>query len=612
MREVYVHELFPNRDQSSYNGSTSTLSVLNLAYYPEERGPYNFNPTLDINGHLPNPRQKWGGMMRKLDTNDFETANIEYIEFWMLDPFIYTRQQADANRYGGDFYINLGEVSEDVLHDGKKYYESGMPVDGSQAWTTTQWGRVPTQATVTYAFATTKGSRALQDVGFNGLTDAEEQQFESYQDFLSYARANTNQAVFDSIWADPANDDYHYYRGSDWDQAQASILQRYKKINNPQGNSPDSDTRNERYDTSYKTTPDVEDINQDYTLNEYEKYYQYKVSIRPEEMVVGQNYIVDKRTASVKLRNGKTEEATWYQFRIPVREYQKRVGGISDFTSIRFMRMFLTDFEKPIVLRFGTFDLVRGEWRQYQQSLTNATSTSGTMAVSAVSIEENNDKTPVNYVLPPGITREQDPTQPQLVQSNEQALAITVHNLGNKESKAVYKNTTLDIRQYKRLQLFVHANALEQNTTNLTDNQLAVFVRLGSDYKNNYYEYEIPLKLTPAGWYDTYSRQGCEAVWPVENMLDIPISLFTSVKRQRNEGRGNGTASYNREFSVYDESRPSNRVSVMGNPTLGEIKTMIVGVRNLSGSEKSGEVWLNEMRLLEFNNGKEDGQQRDN
>lgn len=602
VREVYVHELFPNRDQSSYNGSTSTLSVLNLAYYPEERGPYNFNPTLDINGHLPNPRQKWGGMMRKLDTNDFETANIEYIEFWMLDPFIYTRQQADANRYGGDFYINLGEVSEDVLHDGKKYYESGMPVDGSQAWTTTQWGRVPTQATVTYAFATTKGSRALQDVGFNGLTDAEEQQFESYQDFLSYARANTNQAVFDSIWADPANDDYHYYRGSDWDQAQASILQRYKKINNPQGNSPDSDTRNERYDTSYKTTPDVEDINQDYTLNEYEKYYQYKVSIRPEEMVVGQNYIVDKRTASVKLRNGKTEEATWYQFRIPVREYQKRVGGISDFTSIRFMRMFLTDFEKPIVLRFGTFDLVRGEWRQYQQSLTNAASTSGTMAVSAVSIEENNDKTPVNYVLPPGITREQDPTQPQLVQSNEQALAITVHNLGNKESKAVYKNTTLDIRQYKRLQLFVHANALEQNTTNLTDNQLAVFVRLGSDYKNNYYEYEIPLKLTPAGWYDTYSRQGCEAVWPVENMLDIPISLFTSVKRQRNEGRGNGTASYNREFSVYDESRPSNRVSVMGNPTLGEIKTMIVGVRNLSGSEKSGEVWLNEMRLLEFNN----------
>ena len=602
VREVYTHELFPNRDQSSYNGSTSTLSVLNLAYYPTERGPYNFSPTLDINGHLPNPRQKWGGMMRKLDTNDFEMANIEYIEFWLLDPFIYSNKQTDANLYGGDFYINLGEVSEDILHDGKKFYESGMPVDGSQAWITTQWGKIPTQTTITYAFATTKGSRALQDVGFNGLNDEEERNFPSYQAFLTYARSHTNQAVFDSIWADPANDNYHYFRGSDWDRIQAPILQRYKYINNPQGNSPDSDNRNERYDTSYKSGPDIEDINQDYTLNEYEKYYQYKISIRPQDLVVGQNYIVDKRETVAPLRKGGGAPETWYQFRIPVREYQKRVGGISDFTSIRFMRMFLTNFEKPVVMRFATLDLVRGEWRQYQQNLTNSASTSGTMSVGAVSIEENNDKTPVNYVLPPGISREQDPSQPQLVQSNEQALAMTVHNLGYKESKAVYKNTTLDIRQYKRLQMFVHANALKPNVSNLADNQLAVFVRLGSDYKNNYYEYEIPLKLTPEKQYDKYSRQDCEAVWPEDNMLDVPISVFTDVKKQRNIGRGNGTASFNREFSMYDEKRPANRVSVMGNPTLGEIKTMIIGVRNLSSSEKSGEIWVNEMRLLEFNN----------
>ena len=541
-------------------------------------------------------------MMRKLDTNDFEMANIEYIEFWLLDPFIYSNKQTDANLYGGDFYINLGEVSEDILHDGKKFYESGMPVDGSQAWTTTQWGKIPTQTTITYAFATTKGSRALQDVGFNGLNDEEERNFPSYQAFLTYARSHTNQAVFDSIWADPANDNYHYFRGSDWDRIQAPILQRYKYINNPQGNSPDSDNRNERYDTSYKSGPDIEDINQDYTLNEYEKYYQYKISIRPQDLVVGQNYIVDKRETVAPLRKGGGAPETWYQFRIPVREYQKRVGGISDFTSIRFMRMFLTNFEKPVVMRFATLDLVRGEWRQYQQNLTNSASTSGTMSVGAVSIEENNDKTPVNYVLPPGISREQDPSQPQLVQSNEQALAMTVHNLGYKESKAVYKNTTLDIRQYKRLQMFVHANALKPNVSNLADNQLAVFVRLGSDYKNNYYEYEIPLKLTPEKQYDKYSRQDCEAVWPEDNMLDVPISVFTDVKKQRNIGRGNGTASFNREFSMYDEKRPANRVSVMGNPTLGEIKTMIIGVRNLSSSEKSGEIWVNEMRLLEFNN----------
>ncbi len=601
VREIYVNELFPNRDQSSYNGATSTLSILNLAYYPNERGPYNFNPNLQYDGTLPDPKNHWGGMMRRLDTSDFETANVEYIEFWMLDPFIYTAREGIASQYGGDMYFNLGEISEDILRDGKKFYESGMPVDGSSSYTITQWGKVPNQATVTYAFATTAGSRELQDVGFNGLTDSEERTFESYQDFLTQIQGKVSAAVWDSIYNDPANDDYHYFRGSDYDDMKASILRRYKYINNPQGNSPDTSNRTESYDTSYKTTPDVEDINQDYTLNEYEKYYQYKVSIRPEDLVVGQNHIVDKRVASRKLRNDKTEEVTWYQFRIPIDDWDSKVGNISDFTSIRFMRMFLTGFEHPIVLRFGNLDLVRGEWRVYDQTLDNISGT-GKMDISAVNIEENNDKTPVNYTLPPGIKRAQDPTQPQLVESNEQALAMTVTKLSTNESKCVYRNMNLDMRQYKRLQMYVHANATETNETNLQDGQLAVFVRLGSDYKSNYYEYEIPLKLTAPGRYDQYSAQDCGLVWPSENMLNIATSIFTSAKKERNKAKALGMASYNRAFTVYDDDNPNNKVTVMGNPTLGEVKVMMIGVRNKSGDPKTGEVWVNELRLREYDN----------
>ena len=602
IREIPVRELFPNRDQSSYNGATSTLYVLNLAYYPEERGPYNFNPNLNSKGKFDNPQDKWGGMMRKLETSDFETANIEYLEFWMLDPFIYTREQGKADDYGGDFYINLGEVSEDILRDGKKFYESGMPVDGSNSFTSTQWGKIPVQSTVTYAFATSSGSRALQDVGLNGLNDQEERSFETYQDFLTAIQGKVSPEVWDSIYNDPANDNYHYFRGSDLDEMQADIIRRYKYINNPQGNSPDNDMRTESYDTSYKTMPDVEDINQDYTLNEYEKYYQYHVSIRPEDLVVGQNYIVDRRDYEPKLRNGKTEKVSWYQFRIPIRQFERAFGGINDFSSIRFMRMFMKGFKHPIILRFGTMHLVRGDWRTYQQNLDNSAAQTGVMSVSSVNIEENNDKTPVNYVLPPGIRRAIDPQNPQLVESNEQALDLVVSNLSSGESKAVYKNTTQDLRQYKRLQMFVHANALEQNTTNLSDNQLAVFVRLGSDYKSNYYEYEIPLKLTPAGRYDTYSVIGCSAVWPQENMLDIPLDLFTQLKKDRNRAKSEGQASYNRVFTAYDTDKPQNKISILGNPSLGEVKTMIIGVRNLSSDQKGGEVWVNELRLLEYNN----------
>jgi cell surface protein SprA len=603
VREVPVRELFPKRNQNNYSGATSMLSVLNLAFYPSERGPYNFSTDLAYDGTLNNPENHWGGMMRKLDTNDFEAANIEYVEFWMLDPFIYSRRDGNASDFGGDFYLNLGEVSEDILRDGKKFYESGMPVDGSNSFVKTQWGKIPTQATVTYSFASAKGARALQDVGFNGLNDQEEQTFETYQTFLKSIEGKISKAAYDSIWADPAGDNYHYFRGSDLDRMEAPILLRYKYINNPQGNSPDNDSRTEGYDTSYKTTPDVEDINQDYTLNEYEKYYQYRISIRPEDLVVGQNYIVDKREVSPKLRNGETDHVTWYQFRIPLSDYEQRVGGISDFTSIRFMRMFLAGFKKPIVLRFGNLDLVYGKWRMYNQTLDATAPQQGKMTMGAVNIEENNDKSPVNYVLPPGISRAQDPSQPQLVESNEQALSMNVENLGHGESKAVYKNTTLDLRQYKRMQMFVHANSLDPNTTNLQDNQLAVFIRLGSDYKSNYYEYEIPLSLTP--WKSNYgmnSPSDRRLVWPEENMLDVPLSLFTAVKKARNKAKAAGTASYSRPYSAYDEDKPNNKVTVMGNPTLGEVKTMVVGVRNLSSDAKSGEVWVNELRLRDYNN----------
>lgn len=601
VREVYTKELFPLRDQSSYQGATNTLNVLNLAYYPSEPGPYNFNVTdLQADGTLQNPQRNWGGMMRKLDTNDFEQANIEYIEFWMLDPFIYSREEADAADYGGDFYINLGEVSEDILRDGKKFYESGMPVDGSKSYTYTQWGKIPTQSTVTYAFATTSGSRALQDVGFNGLTDAEEQEFYKSA-YLDQIQGKVNQAVFDSIFADPARDDYHYFRGSDWDEMRAPILQRYKYINNPQGNSPDSDSRSESYDTSYKSTPDVEDINQDYTLNEYEKYFQYRVSIRPEDLVVGNNHIVDKREYSQTWRDNTKSTVTWYQFRIPIDEFESRQGNINDFSSIRFMRMFLTGFKKPIVLRFGTFDLVMGKWRTYDQPLSAASG--GTLDASSVSLEENGEKTPVNYVLPPGIRREQDPSQPQLVEANEQALSLVVKNMSTGEAKAVYKNSTLDLRQYKRIQMFAHANALEQNTTRLQDGDLSVFIRLGSDYKNNYYEYEIPLKLTePRSNYNRYVLADCKAVWPEENMLDVPLSVFTALKKNRNKAKAQGVASYLAPYSMMDAEHPQNKITIVGNPSLGEVKTMMLGVRNNSADIKSGEVWINELRLKEHNN----------
>ncbi|MBP9481909.1 MAG: cell surface protein SprA, partial [Parabacteroides sp.] len=180
VREVKTQELFPNKDLA-YN-ENNTLSVLNLAYYPTERGPYNLDADqVNSDGKLAMPEKRWGGIMRKIEQSDFEAANIEYIEFWMLDPFIY-----NTNGDGGDLYFNLGEISEDILKDEKKYFENGLPIDGDEtAVEQTVWGKVPKRQSTVYAFDNTQGARKLQDVGLNGLSSEEEKTFPTYQDYLT-------------------------------------------------------------------------------------------------------------------------------------------------------------------------------------------------------------------------------------------------------------------------------------------------------------------------------------------------------------------------------------------------------------------------------------------
>ena len=601
IREIYERELYPNKESAT--GESNTLQVLNLAYYPEERGPYNLNPALDSEGHLTDPERSWGGIMRSLSTTDFEAANIEYIEFWLLDPFIY-----NPEAQGGDLYINLGEVSEDVLKDGRKFYENGIPPDGDPSkFTTTVWGRVPNMTSLVYAFDNNDvNSRKSQDVGLNGLSSEQEREFPTYSEYLEQIRPVVNDSVYAKILADPAADNYHYFRGSDYDNAKTPIFERYKLYNGTEGNSPNASDTDQRYNTSSKTSPDVEDANTDYTLDEYEKYFSYRISIRPQDLTVGSNYVVDERNVKVKLRNGNTEEAAWYCFRVPINQYEKAVGPIRDFSSIRFMRMYLTGFTEETHLRFGTLELMTSQWRLYEQPISNPSSpgakVSGTLTAASVNIEENGDRKPVNYVMPPGITRILDPSQSQLIQDNEQAMSIKVEELDAGDARAIYRKSALDLRKYERIQMFTHAEALVDDATGLKDGDVSVFIRLGSDYSSNYYEYEIPLKVTEPGFYNDDSDGSRRLVWPDRNTLDITFDVLTDVKNRRNRernmpGSGVSTGSI---YSTYDPERPDNRISIIGNPSVGNIRAIMVGVRNNSLGVRSAEIWINEMRLIGY------------
>jgi cell surface protein SprA len=608
VREVREQEIFPNKE-SETGSIPATLAVFNLTYYPTLKGPYNYDITnVNDDGSLKNPENRWGGIMRELSTNDFEESNIEYVEFWMMDPFV-----EDENNYGGDLLINLGSVSEDVLKDSRKSFENGLPAPGLEnPVDTTVWGLVPQVQSLVSGFDNDPEIRTAQDVGLDGLSSENERAF--FNEYLQSLENNfgANSQVYQMALEDPSSDDYHHFRGEDYDEDNTDIISRYMYYNGPEGNSPVSQ-QGEDYSTSATSRPNTEDVNQDNTLSENEAYFQYRISIRPEDLEVGKNFITDKVSYSAELANGEESEVEWYQFKVPISNYDKKIGKIEDFKSIRFIRMMLTNFSKTTTMRFGTLDLVRNEWRKYDNSFIQPGEyipdeiELTPFEVSAVNIEENNSKVPVNYILPPEVDRVIDPMNPQLRQLNEQAMMLKVIDLADGDARAVYKNIDMDIRKYKKLKMFIHAESVEGYET-LNEDDLHLFVRLGSDYQNNYYEYQIPLKVTPEGYYENDNPDDRLIVWPEENNLDLDFELLQLVKQNRNDkmrSAGSGVT-LTRLFSMADGDRT---VSVMGNPNLSNVQTIMVGIRNPKkekvadnddGMQKTGEIWVNELRLTDF------------
>jgi cell surface protein SprA len=579
-RRIYKEELYPNTETET--GKTLVVSTLDLSYYPSERGSYNNG--LDIAAA---PKDNFGAIMRSLNTTNFEQGNVQYIQFWVLDPYVGNGQSSQSN--SGKLYFNLGEISEDVLKDGRKQYENGLGTDQLVVTPRGIWGDVPASQSLTYAFDTYSANRSNQDIGLDGLKNDQE------------AQIYTNHASE----SDPAADDYTYYLNTTGD-----VLERYKKYNGTDGNSAVSADDPNRGST---TLPNTEDINNDYTMNTINAYYEYSVDMKP-NMQIGENYITDIRNTQVTLANGNTTEARWIQFKIPISEPENTIGSISDFTSIRFMRMFMTGFSDPITLRFGSLDLQRGEWRRYTETLdsndTNVEDDNTAVDVLAVNIEENEGKCPVNYVLPPNVEREQSYSSNTIIYQNEQSLGLKVSGKGlePEDSRAVYKSISMNMRQYKKLKMFLHAESLTSQIP-LTDNQMVGFIRLGNDYTENFYQIEIPLKVTLSS---NCSLLSAEVVWPEGNQIDLSLELLSKLKMlykkiETSSLPTDGIYYLSEDDEKLDPSLKDKvnklRLGIKGSPNLGSVRTLMVGIKNNDQHQDiKGEVWFDELRLAEMDN----------
>ena len=572
----------------------SPANILDISYFPAERGLYNYNTKLDSDGLLPTPEENFGAIVRGITAdNDFDNANTEYLTFWLLDPFQdKVRATGTAkdkkNDTGGKLIFHLGDISEDFIPDNRNNFENGLLPTGTSASkpVATKWGKAPSIQYLTDAFDNQEGARAKQDIGLDGLSNAEETTF--LNSYLSEIKnVVKNPAALAQIEKDPAGDDFKFFIDAEYDAQNKNLLQRFKNYLGLENNSPESQTKNSVTTPANSVSSDKEDLNADNTINDIENYFEYEIDLKPSNMAVGNGYIVDKATVAG------TTNATWYLFRVPIK---KPATDTINFKSIRFMRVLLTQFKDPVVLRFASLQLESNLYRN-ADSLNVFKTLSGTFKTGVVNIEENGcpDGTPncitkdgkIPYVLPPDFVRDRDVTQQQFnIQFNEQSISLSADGLKSGNSRGVFKNTRLDLINYKRIKMFIHAEnqANDQNTVG------GAFVRFGTDLTDNYYEIEIPkLKITlpkDSAWYDI-------------NSIDVDLEELISLKGQRNrEGKSL------LEPFIKNTLDSKFRISVVGNPDLSTVLTMMLGLRNpteINVPTATYTVWMNELRAFGFN-----------
>ena len=601
-RRIYIDEIFPELDL--YQGESRAQTTFDISFYPDEKGPYNNNTNQDF---LNNKEDNWASITKTINTTNFKKANVEYIQFWLLDDF----SNYPSNDFKiGEIIFHLGNISEDILSDGKKQYENGLPIKVSDLYETSNWGKTPSNQSLVYAFNSDSEQRKEQDLGYDGLDDEEELDY--------YSNGNIN---------DPSGDNYEYYL-----QRNGGILNRYKNYNGSQGNSPINVTSENRGST---TLPDVEDVNNDNTMNRVNSYFEYRIPLLKNITKDNHPFVSDIReNSSVKLANGNTSQSRWIQFKVPIfPEYYEgtrysnffnAINGISDLKTIRFIRLAIKGFSNPITIRFATLDLVKTDWKRYNLPLNNDNTINRetNFEIGSVNVLDNENRSPINYVLPPGVEREEIINNNSIIRQNEQSMSLKIQDLKPQDSRAVYKNINLDLRNYKKLKMYLHAESIEgkdllpgDGVENNFDERLVAFLRLGNDIDENYYQIEVPLKPTSYNSGQS-TRFSSEKVWqPDSNSIDFDLEKFLNIKLKLISERiqSNEAVYFDEDLNIINEfslisklpGEKKYKFSIKGNPSLGKIKTITLGLKNPSteiGKNLSGEVWFNELRLSEINN----------
>lgn len=619
-RRVRKTDVFPGK--KDFTTQDEYLTTLDLYYNPTERGPYNYNANLkQLTEDEPN--RMWGGMTAVLPSGleDLTQNNVEFIEFWVQSILPDGREPTpqDLLDYDGKIYIDVGIISEDVVpnyqinsEDGLANIKDNLVVD--------QVKRSYTPSTTTEMDGQfSNATRELEDVGLDGAPDQggidNKNEQTLFSDFLGEMRQSygPQSEKYKEIAQDPSNDDYVYF-GQD-KVAEKPLQERfYRMYGHQEGNTP-ANQGDKRASTN---RPDTEGLVTASIVEKNDSYFEYSVDWNPadvENLRIGApgTYIVDK------VVNGPKQEQKWYQVRIPLKDFIRKIGNIENFQNISYIRIWLSGYKKPFTLRFASLEMVGSQWRK-AENVNNQTPSNADFKVSSINIEENGTRQPIPYRQPNGAIRAVNRGQAQQTIANEQSIVLETSDLGPQELRMVKKVYPggLNLINYQHMRMFVHGEGFDKR------GDMELVMRFGTDLVNNYYEYRQPVTPTDSTYAftsgipqnDAVAEEEAHEVWLTEeNGMNLILSRFNQLKQLRDQSGADPNQVFERS-DILQEAPPGASIAIKGNPSLDRVTEIGMGLKNPYEASNAtagqtsqvpfvkGQLWLNELRVSGFDNKK--------
>ncbi|MFP4228388.1 MAG: cell surface protein SprA, partial [Salinivenus sp.] len=617
-----VREVF---DRDTRGTANPTLRTLDLYFDPWMRGPYNYTP--DLESFVRTPTRVWGGITRRMPEGytDFSVQNVEFVEFIVK---VYP-EDGDVDD-DAMLYLDLGTISEDVVPNERLNTEDGLSLsfNPSELGDLSRIAGSPSQ----------NGSIDIQDgrtedVGLDGLVSYtgsgtyDEQLLETnfYSDFVEQADSLREaigqlgltegerrrlRAEVARIQDDPSGDDYQYYENDryfdeeDYFPRGATLQQRFTRyyagdeLNGFETqNQLAEDVSLRRGVARSPNTEDLDGTGGNVTLDN--SYYQYAI---PLDDLREQAETEGGPTDYVVSRVGENQD--WYKIRIPVQNPTRTVGDIQDFTRIESIRLWTTGHSAPVTMRFASFELVGSQWRASQpvaeQPVDDGTiMTPGDGELRVASI--NNEEDP-QYRAPVGaiVSRSQTSRGAQQ-RDQEQSLLLSIDELTPGRQRGIFKTFQgLDLLKYSNLRMYAHVHGPSNSPQVKEDirENLRLFVRVGANETDDYYEYEQPLDPS-----DVPTPAGGQRLWPEENEMNLVLSALSQLKTARDQSPISTDSVYTSEDAglPLDFAPDSTTIKIRGTPALSEVSTAVIGIRHAGETGDPAledlELWVNELRV---------------